>query len=148
MTELHVVFQVGQTEYVLPAQSVHQMAAYEGATPVPGALDYVAGLMQVRGQLLPVVDLRRRFGLPADANAGAECRVIIVKHGTRLVGLLADKAREVLHLDESQFELPPDLVRQQAGGFVAAVARHGSRLLLRIDSEKVIGKDSFDGNAN
>lgn len=148
MKELHVVFQVGKTEYVLPAHSVLQMAAYEGSTPVPGALDYVAGLMHVRGQLLPVVDLRRRFGVPSDGESRGEERVIIVKQGSRVVGLLADKAREVLQLDEEQFEQPPELIRQQAGGFVAAVARHGDRLLLRIDSEKVIGKDSLDGNAN
>ena len=147
MKALHVVFQVGQTSYVLAAEHVQQMAVFENATVVPGAADYVAGLMQVRGQLVPVVDLRRRFGVVPSESAAHEARVIIVKHDARVVGLLADRAREVLQLDEDQFEPPPGLVQEQASGFVQAVARHEGRLLLRIDFEKVIGKDAFDGNA-
>lgn len=146
MKTLHVVFEVTGTQYVLAAESVQQMAAFEGATVVPGAADYVAGLIQVRGQLIPVVDLRRRFGV-SSAEARNEARVIIVKHAGRVVGLLADRAREVLPLGEEDFEPTPPLAHEQAGGFVQAVARHNGRLLLRIDAENVIGKDSFNGDS-
>ena len=146
MKALHVVFDVGQTHYVLAAEHVQQMAVFENATIVPGAPSYVAGLIQVRGQLIPVVDLRRRFGV-GQFEGAPDARVIIVKHGARVVGLLADRAREVLQLSEDEFEQPPDLVQEQAAGFVQAVVRHAGRVLLRIDSEKVIGKDSFDGNS-
>jgi purine-binding chemotaxis protein CheW len=123
------------------------MAAFEHATVVPGTAAYVVGLIQVRGHLIPVVDLRQRFGLVA-AESRPEARVIIIRQGGRVVGLLADRAREVLALGEEDFQAPPELVKEQGSGFVQAVARHNGRLLLRIDSEKVIGKDSFNGERN
>lgn len=65
MSVLHVVFKVDGAEYVLPAADVLQMESFTGATPVPGAAPHVAGLVQVRGRVIPVVDARLRFGLPA-----------------------------------------------------------------------------------
>jgi purine-binding chemotaxis protein CheW len=64
MSTLHVVFKVAGAEYAIPASEVLQMESYTGATPVPGAPAHVAGLMQVRGRVVPVVDARARFGLP------------------------------------------------------------------------------------
>jgi len=63
MTTLHVAFRVGTAEYVVPAATVLHLESFETATHVPGAPAYVAGLVQVRGRVVPVVDLRRRFGL-------------------------------------------------------------------------------------
>ena len=70
------------------------MESFAGATPVPGAPPYVAGLVQVRGRVVPVVDLRARFGLPA-AEPTLDTRIVVAQHGERTVGLLVDSAREV-----------------------------------------------------
>src|SRR5512142_3491368 len=110
---LHVLFRVGDADYVISALDVVQMESFGGATRVPGTAPYVAGLVQVRGRVVPVVDLRARFGLPAAETTG-DRRVIVVQVGARVAGLLADSAREVVQLDESAFEPPPELIAQQA----------------------------------
>lgn len=139
MTALHVLFKVGDADYVLPASEVVEMESFTHATPVPGSQPYVAGLVQIRGKVIPVVDLRARFGLePIDRTL--DSRVIVVRDQQRLVGLLADSAREVLKLDPGDFHPPPDAVVQQAAGFVSLVAQAGPRLLMRIDFSKVIGE--------
>lgn len=137
---LHVVFKLAGAEYVVPASEVVQMESFSGATPVPGTAPYVAGLTQIRGRVVPIIDLRARFGLPSAAPT-LDSRIVVVEKGTRVVGLLVDSAREVTRLDAEQLRPPPDVVERQSSGFVKAVAQAGQRLLLVIDCPKVIGEE-------
>ena len=142
---LHIVFKVAGAEYAIPAELVLQMESYTGATAVPGAPAYVAGIVQIRGKVVPVVDLRLRFGLPAIV-ATLDSRIVVGKSGERAVGLLVDSAREVLKLKKEEISDPPSMVTDQAEGFVKAVARPGNRLLMLIDFLKVIGEEKLNGN--
>ncbi len=143
MSVLHVVFKVDGAEYALPAADVLQMEAYAGATFVPGAPPHVAGIIQVRGRVVPIVDLRIRFGLPAVAPT-FDTRVVVVQLGERTVGLLVDSAREVIKLDEAAAHPPPRIVAEGASGFVRAVAHVAKRMLMLVDSAKVIGEETID----
>ena len=144
MSTLHVTFRVGTAEYALPASEVLHLESFESATPVPGAPPYVAGLVQVRGQVVAVVDLRARFGLEAGQHS-LDRRVVVVQVGTRVVGLLVDSAREVVSIDEAAFEAPPEIVVQQSAGFVKAVATVTKRLFLLVDTPRVIGEELAHG---
>jgi purine-binding chemotaxis protein CheW len=140
MSALHVVFKVAGAEYIIPASEVVQMESFTGATPVPGAPPHVAGLMQVRGRVVPVVDARARFGIPP-AERTLDSRVVVGLVGTRTVGLLVDSAREVVKLTPEQLQPPPPMVAEQAKGFVKAVAQVGPRLVMLIDFPRVIGEE-------
>lgn len=142
MSTLHVLFRVGQTEYVLPATDVLHMDAYEGATAVPGTPEWVAGLVQVRGRVVPVVELRRRFGLPHEAPT-LQSRVIVVQDEDRVVALVADSSREVLHIPHDAFKKPPEGLQEDAHGFVKAVAQAGKRLVMLVDVHQVVGTDAL-----
>lgn len=140
MSVLHVLCKVGGVLYALPASHVLQMESFTGATRVPGAQPHVAGLVQIRSRVLPVVDLRARFGLPP-VEPGLDARVLVLQCGDRTVGLLADSVREVAHIDPASFKPPPEIVAQQAAGFVAGVAQVGGRLIMLMDFKKVIGEE-------
>ena len=151
---LHVTFRVGDATYAVPAADVLHLDSYEAATHVPGAPSYVAGLVQVRGRLVPVIDLRIRFGLPrADASASAEAaaqavidrRVVVLQLGTRVAGLLVDSAREVLKFEATAFEKPPEIVVQQTAGFVKAVATIAKRMYLLVDLPRILGEELSHG---
>jgi purine-binding chemotaxis protein CheW len=144
VSALHVLFKVAGSEYVLPAADVLQMESFTGATRVPGTPPYVAGLVQVRGRVVPVVDLRARFGLPA-AEPVLDTRVVVVQQGERVVGLLVDIAREVVSIPPETFRPPPEIVTEQAAGFVKAVAHVGGRLVMLIDCDRVIGEGKLHG---
>lgn len=144
MSELYVLFRVDQADYAVPASAVLHMESFESATKVPGTRPYVAGLVQVRSRVLPVVDLRVRFGLPAVVPT-LDSRIVVVQNGTRVVGLLADSAREVMRIDPSTFRPPPELVVDQAAGFVTHIAEIGSRVVMLIDAGKVIGEETQYG---
>jgi purine-binding chemotaxis protein CheW len=142
MSILHVVFKVSGADYVVAAADVLQMESYAGATRVPGALPYVAGVVQVRGRVVPIVDLRVRFGLPA-VEPTLDSRIVVVQYHDRTVGLLVDSAREVIKLTPEQLQAPPRLVADGEDGFVKAVAHLGQRMLMLVDFVKVIGEDSI-----
>jgi purine-binding chemotaxis protein CheW len=144
MSELHVVFKVSGTEYVIAAADVLQMESYQSATKVPGTDAFVAGLVQVRGKVVPVVDLRARFQLPP-IEPTLDSRIVVVQDGERTVGLLVDSAREVVKLDTAQMKPPPEVLAERSRGFIKKVAQNGTRLLMLIDCEKVIGKELDHG---
>lgn len=140
MSDLHVLCKIADAEYVLPAADVMQMESFEGATRVPGAAAEVAGLVQIRGRVVPVLDMRVVFGY-ATIERTIDSRIVVMKRGERTVGLLVDSAREVLKVPEAEFHPPPPVVAQQTEGLVKAVAQVGSRLLMLIDFTKVIGEE-------
>jgi purine-binding chemotaxis protein CheW len=143
-TSLHVGFRVGPTDYAVPATDVLHLDTYDAATPVPGAPPYVAGLMQTRGKLVPVVDLRARFGL-APIERTIDSRVVVVKVGARVAGLLVDSAREVIQIDDASCEQPPDVFRTHTNEFVKAIATVTKRLVLLVDVPRIIGEEHSDG---
>jgi purine-binding chemotaxis protein CheW len=144
MSTLHVVFKVAGAEYAIPASEVLQMDSFTGATPVPGASSHVAGLVQVRGRVVPVVDARSRFGLPP-AERTLDSRVVVGQLGTRTVALLVDSSREVVKLAPEQLQPPPPMVAEQSQGFVKAVAQLGQRLVMIIDFPRVVGEEKNHG---
>lgn len=143
MTDLHVVFSVGGAEYAIPAAAVVQLESYQGATPVPGTVAHVAGIIQVRGQVIPVIELRRLFGQPS-AETTLDTRVIVTEHDGRQVGLLVDKSREVLRIDSATVQTTPGLVEESSRGFFAGVIQLGQRLIMLLDLRKVVGEEDLN----
>lgn len=138
MSNLHVICKIGESEYAIPADEVYQLESYMNATPVPGAPRYVLGLVQIRQQIVPVLDLRIRFGLPA-LQPSLECRVVVLKLERRLVGIVVDSAREVQNFSPEQLKAPPELIAQQSKGFVKSVIHLKERIIMLLDTVKVVG---------
>jgi purine-binding chemotaxis protein CheW len=144
MSTLHVAFKVSGSEYVVPAADVLHMESFQGATRVPGSPEYVRGIVQVRGRVVPVIDLRVRFGDQA-AELSPDARIIVVQADGRAVGLLADSAREVLRLDPTQFRAAPEVVIDGGQGFVKSVTQAGARIVMLLDLKKVLGEENVHG---
>jgi purine-binding chemotaxis protein CheW len=142
MTGLYVVFRVAAAEYAIPAALVLQLESFTSVTPVPGTLPFVIGIVQVRGSIVPVVDLRLLFG-EAAAEAVLDTRIVVVELNGRTVGLRVDSSREVLKLAAEQVHTTPSVVAERSRGFVRGVARVGERLLMLLDLVKVIGEESL-----
>lgn len=144
MSTLHVLFRIADGAYALPACDVLYMESFTGATKVPGTLPYVAGVVQIRSRVVPLIDARARFGLPG-APATLDSRVVVVQHGERAIGLLVDSAREVMNIAVDTFRPPPEIVSDQAAGFVSAVAQAGPGLVMLLDFGKVVGEEVLHG---
>jgi len=140
---LHLIFNLAGTEYAVPVDAVIQMETFTGATLVPGSPSFVAGVVTIRGRLVPVIDLRLRFGLPP-AEIALETRLIVTDTGGRVVALRVDGARELLRLDVAAHQPPPPVLVERAGGLVSGMHSLGKRLLLLVDLRKILGETSHD----
>lgn len=138
---LFVVFRVDGVDYALAASDVLQMESFVSATPVPGTQPFVRGIVQVRGRVVPVIDLRLRFGM-AQTDATFDSRVVVAEKDGRAVALLADSAREVVRIQPSQERPPPQLV--SSGGYVRSIVQLADRTILLLDFAKVIGEEPID----
>jgi len=135
-----VVFSLGAEEYGLPITQVQEIIRYSTPRTIPSAPPSVRGVINLRGKIIPVVDLKQRIGLPAGESE--ESKIVIVEAGTVTAGLIVDDVDEVLSVDEDQLEAPPT-------GDVAAissVAKVGDRLLVLLDLEAMFAVDSVDAD--
>lgn len=143
MNELYVVFSVADTELALPAALVRQLESYQGATRIPGVPAHVAGIIQIRGQVIPVIDLRRLFGYPSVQHT-LDTRVVVAEHGERLIALVVDKGREVLRLDPGSVQATPALVEQGSRGMFSGLVQLGTRVVMLLDLRKVVGEEDLN----
>lgn len=145
MSVLHVIFQVGGSDYAIAADDVLQMESFDGATAVPNSPKYLVGIVQVRGRVIPVIDLRVKFGLPPIERT-LDSRVVVAQLGERVVGLLVDAGREVARLDPHGLRPTPPLVAAQSGGLVRAIGQLGPRMVLLVDVEKLLSEERAHGD--
>jgi purine-binding chemotaxis protein CheW len=136
--EIQIVgFRIGCETFGLPIALVHEIVRPPEITGVPHAPEYVEGVMNLRGRIVPVIDLRRRFGGGAVEN-GKKNRVLVVDIESRAVGLIVDSASEVLKISEAQIDPPPDVFADAATSYVTGVAKHQGRLIILVDLRRIL----------
>lgn len=127
-----LVFRVGAEEFGFELDVVQEVVRARSLAASPGSPEFVAGVIELRGVLVPVVDLRRRFGLPRTA-ADAEARLIVTKLGAERIVVAVDSVVEVLAIPETSLAPPPQYFEGLAAEYLLGIARHDERLILVID---------------
>jgi purine-binding chemotaxis protein CheW len=136
--QLHlVVFRLEREEYAIPIGLVREVVRVADITRVPHAPPNIRGVMNLRGRILPVVEIRTRLGLSA-AELTPSARVVVVEVAGRMVGLLVDAVAQVTRVSERLVAAPPEEVRAAGVEAVTGVARVGQRLLVLLDLERVL----------
>ena len=138
--ELHIVgFRIGRETFGVPISLVHEIVRVPEITPVPEAPEYVEGVINLRGKIIAVVDLRRRFG-EAEIKAHKKNRILVVEVTGKLVGLMVDAASEVLKIPPSEVDLPPNVFEEGELNYVTGVGKLQGRLIILIDLTKILQK--------
>jgi purine-binding chemotaxis protein CheW len=133
----YILFNVAGTTYALRSQDVLHMEMVEHITPVPNAPAFVEGVVFSRGQVVPVINLRRRFGFdPQDMDL--RTRLIVVQDQGRRVGLLVDDAREFISIADAAVHPPNDAIGGLSGNYLDGVATLGERIVLILNIREVI----------
>jgi purine-binding chemotaxis protein CheW len=132
-----IVFTVAGTSYALPSRDVQHMEMLDGLTRVPNAAPFVDGVVFSRGQVVPAVNLRARFGFER-APFDLSTRLMVVQAQGRTVGLIADAAREFVRLDSSSIQPPQESLSGLSGRYVDGIASVNDRLLLVLNVEHLL----------
>ncbi len=136
--ELHIVgFQVGRETYGVPITSLHEIVRVPEITAVPDAPDYLEGVINLRGKIVSVMDLRKRFG-EKQAALKKQNRILVVEHGGRLAGLIVDSASEVLKIPADAVEPPPAVFQEGGLNCVTGLGKVGGRLVVLLDMSKLL----------
>ncbi len=132
-----VTFRVGSEEFGLDVFAVHEILRYGGVTPVPRAPAFVEGVLDVRGAVVPVVDLRRRFEVE-DVRHDEDTRTVLVEYGGERLGLVVDSVTEVLRAPETAISAAPAYIRGLAAEFVRGIVRLPGRLVILLDLDRIL----------
>jgi purine-binding chemotaxis protein CheW len=139
-----IVFRLDQLEFAVPIEQVWRVEslADQMVTRVPRAPTFLAGVTNVRGQVIPAVDLKERFEFPATERP-PKARVLVVEMEGQRVGLIVDGVSDILWVPTSKIEPPPPMIAHISGVFVQGVAQEGDRLLIILDLTKTLGTEEL-----
>ena len=136
--ELHIVgFRVGRETFSVPIALVHEIVRVPEITAVPDAPEYIEGVINLRGKIISIVDLRKRFG-EKEIKPSRKNRILVAEVGSRLVGLIVDAASEVLKIPPADVEPPPNVFGQGELNYVTGVGKLNGRLIILIDLSKIL----------
>jgi purine-binding chemotaxis protein CheW len=136
-TEHLATFFLDREEYGVDVRQVQEIRRMSEITTVPRAPDFIRGVINLRGRVLPVLDLKRRLGL-GEVEAGRATRIVVVRVGERLLGLLVDGASQVLKVAASRIEPPPEEVLEKGGDYIRGVAKLDDRLIILVDLGRLL----------
>ena len=138
-TNRFLCFTLGTDDFAMPLLSVREVIGLPELTPIPQAPSYFLGMMNLRGQVISVIDLRVKLGIKG--NKGSETSVIIIDLGEHFLGLVVDSVNSVISPTKDEISPPPDLSRTPASEFVDAVYRKDNKLVLILDIIRVLSKE-------
>lgn len=143
-TEHLVTFILGNEEYGLDVRLVQEVIRLTEITPVPRAPDFVKGVINLRGRIIPVVDLRRKLALGEVDASARTARVVVARLRDRLVGLLVDGASQVLKVPVSLIEPAPEEVLEVDADYIRGVAKLANRLVILMDLARVLSLEGHE----
>lgn len=135
--EPFILFELAGTTYGVRSRFVQQIEMIEHVTPVPNAPPAVEGVVLARGQVIPALNLRTRFGFERIAF-DLRSRLVVVNTGGRTLGLIVDSAREFLRIPETDIEPPPEAITGLSGKYLEGVATVRERIILVLNLDEVI----------
>jgi purine-binding chemotaxis protein CheW len=139
-------FFLHEEEYGLPVRLVQEIIRVTDITQVPRAPEFIKGVINLRGRIIPVVDLRRKLGL-GDVEATRQTRIVVVSLDGRLIGLLVDGASQVLRVPVSSIEAAPEEVVEIDTNFIRGVAKLEKRLIILIDLSQILARELREAGA-
>jgi purine-binding chemotaxis protein CheW len=140
-TEHLVTFMLAEEEYGVDVRLVQEIIRVSSITPVPRAPEFIKGVINLRGRIIPVVDVKRKLGLGDVDEASRLARIVVVRLRDRLVGVLVDGASQVLRVPVSLIEAAPEEVVSISQSFIRGVAKLEKRLIILIALQDVLVPD-------
>ena len=132
-----VVFRLADEDYGLNIETVREIIRLQAVTYVPDSPDFDEGLINLRGSVTPVVELRKRFGVEL-TEATSQTRIVVVDIGGENIGIIVDEVSEVLWISEDAIEPTSAVITTEDSYYIDGIAKLGDRLLILLDLERVL----------
>lgn len=137
-----VTFRLDDETYGINVMQVQEVLRYSEIAPVPGAPDYVLGIINLRGNVVTVIDTRQRFGLTS-TDVTDNTRIVIIEADKQVVGIMVDSVAEVVYLRQSEIETAPNVGNEEAAKFIQGVCNKNGELLILVELEKMMSEQEW-----
>ena len=137
-----VTFMLAGEKYGINVMQVQEVLRYTEIAAVPGSPSYVLGIINLRGNVVSVIDTRNRFGLPAE-EVTDHTRIVIIEADTHVVGIQVDSVAEVVYLRQSEIETAPSIGNEESAKFIQGVSHKNDELLILIELDKLLTEDEW-----
>jgi purine-binding chemotaxis protein CheW len=138
----YLTFRLGEEEYGVEILKVQEIKGYSTVTPIPNTPGYVKGVMNLRGTIIPVIDLRSKLAM-AEAEYNAFTVIIVVTVGTKVMGLIVDAVSDVLNIPRGDIQATPDFGAAVDARFINGMAKAGEKLVVLLAIDRVLGDGEF-----
>ncbi|HGS4674055.1 chemotaxis protein CheW [Vibrio paracholerae] len=142
-----VTFQLEEETYGINVMQVREVLRYTEIAPVPGAPDYVLGIINLRGSVVTVIDTRSRFGL-MQGEITDNTRIIVIESERQVIGILVDSVAEVVYLRSSEIDSTPSVGTDESSKFIQGVSNRDGKLLILVDLNKFLTDEEWDEMAH
>lgn len=134
----YVVFNLGAEEFGIDIMNVKEIIPYQESVNVPNTPDFIEGIINYRGNVIPIINLRKRFKL-VDSKVTKDTRIIVINLGDKEIGFVVDEASQTIRLDDEQIDPTPDIISEVDRRFITGVGKVGEdRLLILLDLHKIL----------
>lgn len=134
-----VNFRLGSEEFGVDITSVREITRVANITRIPESSSFIHGVMNLRGQVIAVIDLAKRFGIPSREKPSQSARIVVAEIGKHTIGILVDEVSEVAKLSEEDIEPAPEVIQGKGKrDYIKGVGKLGERLIVILDLEKVL----------
>lgn len=137
-----VTFRLDNETYGINVMQVQEVLRHTEIAPVPGAPHYVLGIINLRGNVVTVIDTRNRFGLPS-TEITDNTRIVIIEADKHVVGILVDAVAEVVYLRQSEIETAPNVGNEESSKFIQGVCHKNEELLILVDLDKLLTDEEW-----
>lgn len=137
-----VTFRLGDETYGINVMQVQEVLRMTEIAPVPGAPHYVLGIINLRGNVVTVIDTCQRFGLPP-IEVSDNTRIVIIEADSQVIGILVDSVAEVVYLRSSEIESAPNVGNDESAKFIQGVANRNGELLILVDLNKLLSDNEW-----
>ncbi|MEE2000066.1 chemotaxis protein CheW [Alkalimonas sp. MEB108] len=138
-----VTFKLQDETYGINVMQVQEVLRYTEIAPVPGSPDYVMGIINLRGNVVTVIDTRTRFGLDG-AEVTDNSRIVIIEADKQVIGILVDSVAEVVYLKASEIDTAPNVGNDESAKFIQGVTNRDGELLILVDLNKLLTDEEWD----
>ncbi len=142
-----VTFQLEEETYGINVMQVREVLRYSEIAPVPGAPDYVLGIINLRGNVVTVIDTRSRFGL-MQGEISDNTRIIVIESERQVIGILVDSVAEVVYLRSSEIDTTPSVGTDESAKFIQGVSNRDGKLLILVDLNKLLTDEEWNEMAH
>jgi purine-binding chemotaxis protein CheW len=144
----YITFSLGEEEYGIPVLQVLEIVKIDDLINIPHAREYFVGLMDIRGQVLPIIDLKKKLGIHLEAQRGDLDRAIIIQTSGKKIGLLVDKVSHVIRFPPENIDTGPPSVKSASSRFIFGVGKTKDQFVVLMNLENLFSQEEIEGLFN